>query len=357
MVSLRPINEANFLEAISLRVRPEQKDFVASAVGILARAYAYRDSRAAAWGIYAEERIVGLMMVHDLTEEPACYHLCEFLIDQKEQGKGYGQHALALLLTQCARERKFSAIEVCVKKADAQAIHVYEKAGFHDTGYQDPETPDSCCMAYQIPESDGLEIRYRDIILRDMRESDIEDDIRWNTVETQWALWDAPWEMAEELAKFDPEQYRREQLKKLQAPREEFRWHFELDTADGVHIGAVNSYLIDENWDWIALRDVKPGQKTWRTLGIEINESRFWSKGLGTQAMTAFIRYYLEQGQQELCLQTWSGNVRMIRCAEKLGFVECNREIGFRKVRGGTYDGLTFCLDLDVFNKFLRENS
>lgn len=35
----------------------------------------------------------------------------------------------------------------------------------------------------------------------------------------------------------------------------------------------------------------------------------------------------------------------MIRCAEKLGFVECNRNIGMREVEGKLYDGLTFRLE------------
>ena len=36
---------------------------------------------------------------------------------------------------------------------------------------------------------------------------------------------------------------------------------------------------------------------------------------------------------------TWLG------CAEKLGFVECNRNIGTREVDGQCYDGLTFRLE------------
>lgn len=31
-------------------------------------------------------------------------------------------------------------------------------------------------------------------ILRDFIEEDIEDYVRWDTVETEWKLWDAPWE-------------------------------------------------------------------------------------------------------------------------------------------------------------------
>ncbi len=41
---------------------------------------------------------------------------------------------------------------LCQRK-DAAAIHVYEKAGFRDTGYTDPDTPDSLCMAWNLPET------------------------------------------------------------------------------------------------------------------------------------------------------------------------------------------------------------
>lgn len=35
----------------------------------------------------------------------------------------------------------------------------------------------------------------------------------------------------------------------------------------------------------------------------------------------------------------------MIRCAEKLGFIECNRYAGIREVNGQKYDGLAFRLE------------
>ena len=41
-----------------------------------------------------------------------------------------------------------------------------------------------------------MEFKFRNVVLRDMGEADIEDEIRWNTVETQWAQWDAPWELS-----------------------------------------------------------------------------------------------------------------------------------------------------------------
>lgn len=35
------------------------------------------------------------------------------------------------------------------------------------------------------------------IVLRDMNESDIEDYVRWFTLEREWENWDAPWEKEE----------------------------------------------------------------------------------------------------------------------------------------------------------------
>lgn len=32
------------------------------------------------------------------------------------------------------------------------------------------------------------------IILRELIEADIEDNIQWNTIDSEWQLWDAPWE-------------------------------------------------------------------------------------------------------------------------------------------------------------------
>jgi len=150
MITLQPVNEANFMEAAALKVADNQSNFVASAPMILARSYAYRNQNAICWGIYDETKIVGLAMLHDMEDEPACYHLCEFFIDAMHQSKGIGQKALKLVLDHCRRERKFNRVEVCVKKENAAAIHMYGKAGFRDSGYQDPDTPDSFCMVCKL---------------------------------------------------------------------------------------------------------------------------------------------------------------------------------------------------------------
>ena len=93
-----------------------------------------------------------------------------------------------------------------------------------------------------------MKIEYKDIILRDMTEADIEDHIRWNTVETDWTHWDAPWESEPDLLNFNPEEFRNDIFKKLSEPKDEPRWKFEIETAEGIHIGTVSSYMINEDF-------------------------------------------------------------------------------------------------------------
>ena len=197
-----------------------------------------------------------------------------------------------------------------------------------------------------------MKIEYKDIILRDMTEADIEDDIRWYTLETDWSNWDAPWEPLPDISNTDS--YRKKELLKLAEPKDKIRWGFEIETAEGNHIGTVNSYMINENFEWISVKDIKPGDKAFRTVGISICESSFCGKGFGTKALAAFVNYYLENGEDEIYCQTWSGNIRMVKCAEKLGFEECRRKKDLRFVRGKHYDGLTFRLCKEKFYNYLN---
>ncbi len=197
-----------------------------------------------------------------------------------------------------------------------------------------------------------MKIEYRDIILRDMTEADIEDDIRWNTVETDWANWDAPWESIPDLLTFNPEEHRKKELERLAKPKEKVRWGFEIETAEGKHIGAVNSYMINEDYEWTPVNCAKPEEKLFRTVGLDICEGSFCGKGFGTKALAAFIDYYFQNGEDEIFTQTWSGNIRMIKCAEKLGFEVCKRKIGVRFVKGKYYDGLTFRLSKEKFYNY-----
>lgn len=148
MVKLVPITEDNFLEAEKLRVAETQQGFLDRAVGILARGYAYRACNAKVFGIALDGRLAGLAMVRDLDEDPACYELQQFMIDEQYQCRGYGTAALRLILAELEREGKYANVEVCVHKNATVALQVYKKVGFQDTGYIDPDVPDSLNLRY-----------------------------------------------------------------------------------------------------------------------------------------------------------------------------------------------------------------
>lgn len=186
-----------------------------------------------------------------------------------------------------------------------------------------------------------MQIPYENILLRDMIETDIEDYVRWNTVEREWQDWDAPWENEDTNEENERAAWRKYYMSVKDRPDGVLRQRLEIEL-DGRHIGWVSSYCIDENYDWIP--KVKENQTVFRAVGISIGASDLHGKGIGTSALYAFIQYFFANGVNEIYTQTWSGNVRMLRCAQKLGFVECDRRIGEREVRGKRYDGLTFRL-------------
>ena len=146
MIRLTEVTEDNWVDVASLSVKDDQKNYVAPAIGILARAYVYRVCNARIYVIENDGTIVGTALVREFTDEPLGYDLQQFMIDHRFQGKGYGSTALGLILDELRMEGHFDHVEVCVKKEDLKAIHIYEKYGFTDSGYVDEDVPDSVNM-------------------------------------------------------------------------------------------------------------------------------------------------------------------------------------------------------------------
>ena len=146
MLRLTDVTEDNWIEAASLSVKDSQKEFVAPALGILARGYVYRGCGAKVYLIENDGIIAGAALVREFTEEPLGYDLQQFMIDRRYQGRGYGTEALRLILNELRKEGHYDHVEVCVKKDDIAAIHLYKKWGFVDSGYFDEDAPDALNM-------------------------------------------------------------------------------------------------------------------------------------------------------------------------------------------------------------------
>ena len=117
IITLKEVNYENYDELIDLRVKVDQRNFVASNIYSLAEAYAVVASKGYAlpFGIYLGDKPVGFVMIgyypdleyakkaYGEKEEiadyiPGSYLLWRFMIDKKYQRKGYGSEALRLAL-------------------------------------------------------------------------------------------------------------------------------------------------------------------------------------------------------------------------------------------------------------------
>lgn len=139
MVQLRPITEENFIDAFNLRLAPGQERFVSHPIRSLAQAYVYKD-QCQPFGIYENDKMVGYVMViydYDVPE----YDIWHMMIDEAEQGKGYGREALDRVM-EYIWTKPFGdsdRIALTCNKDNAIAKKLYESRGFSPTGHEDED--------------------------------------------------------------------------------------------------------------------------------------------------------------------------------------------------------------------------
>lgn len=137
MIHLKAITEDNFMDAFSLKLAPEQERFVSHPIRSLAQAYVYR-AQCQPFGIYEDDRMVGYVMViydYDIPE----YDIWHMMIDQAEQGKGYGKTALDRVLDYI-KTKPFGSSErvtLTCNKENLRALNLYKCKGFTETGAED----------------------------------------------------------------------------------------------------------------------------------------------------------------------------------------------------------------------------
>ena len=134
VVSLREVTAVTVRRICALRVSEDQNCFVApNAVSI---AQAYFSEHAWFRAIYADETIVGFLMLEDRPDKPE-YYVWRFMIDARWQGMGFGRRAMELLIEHVKTRPNARELLTSVVQAEGGPQGFYESLGFALTGEYD----------------------------------------------------------------------------------------------------------------------------------------------------------------------------------------------------------------------------
>ena len=136
-LQLIPVTPQNEAEILQLKPASHQTGFIESVADCLAEAKTYRGWRPV--GIYAEKNLIGFAMYGFFWEKLPWGRvwLDRFLIDQTQQGKGYGKAALQLLIQHLRKKYHRKKIYLSVVKENQIATKLYLDFGFQFTGTLD----------------------------------------------------------------------------------------------------------------------------------------------------------------------------------------------------------------------------
>ena len=146
MTELRIITEENFIDAFNLKLAPGQERFVSHPIRSLAQAYVYRE-QCQPFGIYADGKMIGYVMVVYDYEIPE-YDIWHMMIDESEQGNGYGREAMDRVI-EYIRTKPFGdsdRVALTCHRDNFTAKKLYMSKGFTETGVQYEEEVELALM-------------------------------------------------------------------------------------------------------------------------------------------------------------------------------------------------------------------
>jgi len=169
------------------------------------------------------------------------------------------------------------------------------------------------------------------IKLRDMQLDDLQTYQHWLSGDFSWKKLNGPYykkSKGDEVNQYISK--KEEAIKKgdLKTPRAS------MVIADG----ASNEFIGTVSWYW------QSEETYWLSTGLVIYDEAYWGKGLGYEALGLWSDYLFKNMPDiaRLDLRSWSGNIGMMRLAEKLGY---QLEATFRKARiveGKYFDGVGY---------------
>jgi diamine N-acetyltransferase len=129
VITLAPITAENRPDVLALEVAAGQEDFLATNAESLKEAKSDRDARPRA--VIADGRVVGFLM-YDAPRGDDEALIYRFMIDHREQGKGYGKAALRILLDEIRALGYVRTVFVLYMPENDGARRLYHSVGFVD---------------------------------------------------------------------------------------------------------------------------------------------------------------------------------------------------------------------------------
>jgi diamine N-acetyltransferase len=138
-LELRPVTVANWNSLIKLKVREDQKNFVASNLYSIAEAQFGFDEeghwRLFPFGLYMEDEPVGFaMMGLNYVHSGFQGLILRLMVDEKFQGKGYGRAAMESMLVTFRADESVNVVCITYEPENEPARKLYASLGFKETG-------------------------------------------------------------------------------------------------------------------------------------------------------------------------------------------------------------------------------
>ncbi|MEZ4614216.1 MAG: GNAT family protein [Caldilineaceae bacterium] len=168
-----------------------------------------------------------------------------------------------------------------------------------------------------------LVLQTQNVILRDWRYEDLLLYEEWLQPGQRWQESDGPYEPSLTPVEID------EQIARISTVIESGdpptpRRRLVISLTDGGEAADRMIGTVSADWEQQASQSIN--------LGISIFDPAYWRQGIGYCALGLWTQYLFDElpALVRLGLRTWSGNVGMVRLAQKLGFQE---EMRLRQAR------------------------
>jgi diamine N-acetyltransferase len=141
MTEIRPVTINNWRELAKLKVRNDQKIFVAENVYSIAESqFGFDHPVEGHWdmvpyGIYDDKLPVGFLMIgYNYGSPNEQGFVIRLMVDEKYQGKGYGKFAMNWILDLYRKDERVKAVGISYEPENDVARKLYASLGFVETG-------------------------------------------------------------------------------------------------------------------------------------------------------------------------------------------------------------------------------